>query len=178
MNTLRLIIRDERPGHTYLVQHSAGSGKTYSISWLAHRLASLHDANDRKVFDSVIVITDRTVLDDQLRGAIYEFEHKQGVVEGITLQTFPFILDEIRKQATLKERTFAVIVDEAHSSMGGAESLKLHAVLTAELLDGGEVSGEDVMLAETESHPLPPNASFFAFTATPKAKTIEKFGVS
>lgn len=200
VNMLVNAARDEGPGHTYLVQHSAGSGKTYSISWLAHRLASLHDANDRKVFDSVIVITDRTVLDDQLRGAIDEIEHKQGVVEGITdkdssksgklvkalvngvpiiivtLQTFPFILDEIRKQATLKERTFAVIVDEAHSSMGGAESLKLHAVLTAEQLDGGEVSGEDVMLAEAESHPLPPNASFFAFTATPKAKTIEKFG--
>ena len=200
VNMLVAAAREEGPGHTYLIQHSAGSGKTNSISWLAHRLASLHDAQDKKVFNSVIVITDRTVLDQQLQDAIYQFEHKHGVVERITdsdgakseklaralvngvpiiivtLQTFPFILDEVRKKATLKDRGFAVIVDEAHSSMGGAEAAKLRAVLTAEQLDGGEVSGEDFLTAEAKSRSLPPNASFFAFTATPKPKTIEIFG--
>jgi len=190
-----------RPGQTYLVQHSAGSGKTNSIAWLSHRLASLHDTGEKKIFDSIIVITDRRVLDSQLQEAIYQFEHKHGVVCRIdsqygakseqlvralsdntpiiivTLQTFPVVLDKIRENATLKNSAFAVIVDEAHSSMSGAAAQKLRSVLTAEQIEEGEELGpEDVLIVEQASRKLPPNASFYAFTATPKAKTIELFG--
>lgn len=138
---LEATAKAEGAGMTDLVQHSAGSGKTNSISWLAHRLASLHDEADTKLFDSVIVITDRTVLDSQLQDAIYQFEHKHGVVvritdEGgskssqlvkaladrapiiiVTLQTFPFVLDAIRETVGLKDRRFAVIADEAHTDI-------------------------------------------------------------
>ncbi len=193
--------RAEGPGRTYLVQHSAGSGKTNSIGWLSHQLSVLHDVDDAKVFDSIVVVTDRTVLDSQLQDAIYQFQHKHGVVAGITnkagaktgqlaealknktpiiivtLQTFPHLLDHIRGQAALKDRAFAVIVDEAHSSMSGAAARKLRAVL---LLAGGgddqEITAEDLMNAEMEARKFPPHVSFFAFTATPKAKTIELFG--
>ncbi|MEN9934592.1 MAG: hypothetical protein RLZZ387_1171, partial [Chloroflexota bacterium] len=192
--------RTEGPGHSYLIQHSAGSGKSNSIAWLAHRLASLHSAQDRKIFDTVIVVTDRTVLDAQLQEAIYQFEHKQGVVvkvtnEGVkseqlakalvdrtpiiivTLQTFPFALESIRTQASLRERTFAVIADEAHSSQTGSAASALSKVLTAEQLqEGVEVSVEDVLEAEMEQRASHPNISFFAFTATPKAKTLMRFG--
>lgn len=195
------VSRNDGPGHTYLVQHSAGSGKTNSIAWLSHRLASLHDVGNAKVFDSVIVVTDRRVLDSQLQDAIYQFEHKHGVVCRIdsqygaksdqllkaladntpiiivTLQTFPVVLEKIRENATLKGRSFAVIVDEAHSSMGGAAAKKLRAVLTAEQIEEGEeVGSDDVLVVEQTSRKLPANASFYAFTATPKAKTIELFG--
>jgi type I restriction enzyme R subunit len=201
VNKLIFASRLEGPGHTYLVQHSAGSGKTNSISWLAHQLSTLHDANDAKVYDSVIVITDRTVLDSQLQDAIYQFEHKHGVVARITsehgaktgkladalkdakpiiivtLQTFPFLLEEIRGETSLKDRRFAVIVDEAHSSMSGASARKLRAVLTAEEVEEGvEITAEDLLVEEMKSRKLPPNVSFYAFTATPKGKTIELFG--
>lgn len=190
----------EGAGQSYLIQHSAGSGKSNSIAWLAHRLASLHDATDRKVFDSVIVITDRTVLDAQLQDTIYQFEHQDGVVckitrDGVksaqltqalldrkpiiivTIQTFPFVLDSLREQASLKERAFAVIVDEAHASQTGAASHNLRRVLTAEQIEEGEeVSAEELLLAEMAARQRPANVSFFAFTATPKAKTIELFG--
>lgn len=190
----------EGAGQTYLIQHSAGSGKSNSIAWLSHRLASLHDASDRKIFDSVIVITDRTVLDAQLQETIYQFEHQEGVVckilkEGVksqqltqalldrkpiiivTIQTFPFVLDSIREQASLKERAFAVIVDEAHASQTGAASRNLRRVLTAEQIEEGEeVSAEELLLADMAARQRPANVSFFAFTATPKAKTIELFG--
>ncbi|MGO9613135.1 MAG: type I restriction endonuclease subunit R [Dissulfurispiraceae bacterium] len=194
-------VRSEGAGHTYLISHSAGSGKTNSISWLSHQLASLHDDKDNKIFESIIVITDRTVLDDQLQNSIYQIEHKHGVVcritskEGskssqlvdalvdskpiiiVTLQTFPFVLEELRKRATLKKKRFAVVVDEAHSSTTGSDARKLRAVLTAEQIkEGVEVSAEDLLNAEMESRKQPKNVSFFAFTATPKAKTIELFG--
>jgi type I restriction enzyme R subunit len=198
--------RSEGAGRRYLVQHSAGSGKSDSIGWLAHQLAGLHDEEDAKVFASVIVITDRTVLDKQLQDKIYDIEHKEGVVVRIrdrevksqqllkalvdqapiivvTIQTFPFVLDAIRRQVSLKERTFAVIADEAHSSQSGGTVAKLKQVLTAEQIDedgSAEISAEDVMLAELEAalaaRQPPANVSFFAFTATPKAKTIELFG--
>ncbi len=192
--------KEEGPGKTYLTQHSAGSGKSNSIGWLAHRLASLHDADDNKSFDSVIVITDRTVLDSQLQATIYQFEHKEGVVcrikkEGskssqlvtalvdkkpiiiVTIQTFPFVLEEIQQLTSLKNKKFAVIIDEAHSSQSGAASRRLRQVLTAEQMEEGEeITAEDVMLAEMAGRLLPKNVSFFAFTATPKAKTIELFG--
>lgn len=200
VNNLIAAARTEKAGNRYLIQHSAGSGKSNSIAWLAHQLASLHDERDRKVFDSVVVITDRTVLDDQLQETIYQFEHKQGVVcrikkEGIksdqlvkaladripiiivTIQTFPFVLDAIRETASLKERTFAVIADEAHSSQTGAAASKLKQVLTAEQIEEGEeISAEDMMLAAMEARTQPKTISYFAFTATPKPKTLEMFG--
>ncbi|OBI14927.1 restriction endonuclease subunit R [Mycobacterium sp. E2327] len=196
--------RTEGPGHRYLVQHSAGSGKTNSISWLTHRLSVLHDAANKPVFDSVIVITDRNVLDAQLQEAIRQIESTPGVIahiEGlggsksdelaealaggtkiiiVTIQTFPYALDLIQGQAHLKGKTFAVIADEAHSSQAGEASKQLKAALsateTAELADGGEFSAEDVLVAEMAARAESTNLSFFAFTATPKAKTLELFG--
>lgn len=194
----------EGAGQKYLIQHSAGSGKTNSIAWTAHQLASLHDAGDNKLFDSVIVITDRTVLDAQLQEAIYQFEHKHGVVARITnergsksaeltkaltdrtpiiivtIQTFPFVLDAIRESVSLKDRKFAVIADEAHSSQTGATAKKLKQVLSAErmeeLEDGGELDIEELLEVEMAGRLQPTNISYFAFTATPKAKTMELFG--
>lgn len=200
VNALVAAARAEGVGQSYLIQHSAGSGKSNSIAWLAHRLASLHDARDQKLFESVIVVTDRTVLDAQLQETIYQFEHKEGVVarvksEGIkseqlakallertpiiivTLQTFPFVLEAIQKQTSLKARRFAVIADEAHSSQTGSAAGALSKVLTAEQVqEGEEISSEDVLLAEMEQRAAHPNISYFAFTATPKAKTLMRFG--
>jgi type I restriction enzyme, R subunit len=166
----------EGPGGKYLIQHSAGSGKTNSIAWTAHFLADLHDAADQKVFDTVIVVSDRTVLDDQLSEAIMSFERTAGVVAVIkgegaskskelaealsggkkivvcTLQTFPFALEEVRKLAATKKKRFAVIADEAHSSQSNETAAKLKLVLSAaemaELIDGGTVSAEDVLAAQ------------------------------
>lgn len=202
--------RAEGPGKKYLIQHSAGSGKTNSIAWLAHGLANLHDDINAKVFDSVIVVTDRTVLDDQLQKAIKAIEGTKGVVGTInadevrkasqtsksallaqqlssgkhiiivTLQTFPFVLDAIAEQGGLADRKFAVIADEAHSSQTGTSAQKLRQVLSqAEveaLEDGGEVSVEDVLAAEMAARATAQNISFYAFTATPKGKTLEMFG--
>lgn len=208
------------PGQNYLIQHSAGSGKTNSISWLSHRLASLHDAQDHKVFDCVIVITDRQVLDRQLQDAIYQIEHAQGVVKAIdqdskqlasalidgtkivvtTLQKFPFVLrgllhaagaesldspdDEAKAQAKAWEaeigkRRYAVIVDEAHSSQTGETARELKAILGASnggVNDDEEVDWEDRLNQVMASRGRQPNLSFFAYTATPKGKTLELFG--
>jgi len=203
VNQLVNTAREEGPGHHYLIQHSAGSGKSNSIAWSAHRLASLHDAQDKRVFDSVIVVTDRTVLDAQLQETIYQFEHAEGVVrritreegEGskseqlaealesntriiiVTIQTFPFVLEQIQQRTSLKGRTFAVIADEAHSSQTGATARKLREVLMAEELpEDQEISAEDVIDATLAARRQSENISYLAFTATPKAKTIELFG--
>lgn len=192
--------KQEKAGHKYLIQHSAGSGKTNSIAWLAHQLSNLHDDTDTKVFSSVIVITDRTILDQQLQDAIFQFEHKQGVVcrvtnEGVksaqlaqalkdnvpiiivTIQTFPFVLEAIQKETSLKNRTYAIIADEAHSSQTGAAAKNLKKVLTAEQIEEGEeFSNEDLLIAEMAARPQPYSLSYFAFTATPKSKTLELFG--
>lgn len=201
-------------GQAYLVQHSAGSGKTNSIAWLAHRLSTLHDKADNAVFDSVIVVTDRIVLDSQLQDAIAQFEHKQGVVEAITsadgskseqlsealttgkkiiivtIQSFRFVLELIGK---LPNRRYAVIVDEAHSSQTGESATKLRATLGAndeealalaakeQLAEDGkaEMADEETeieILKLMKARQKQPNLSFFAFTATPKAKTLEYFG--
>ena len=211
--------RTEGAGRNYLVQHSAGSGKTNSISWLAHRLSSLHTAADDKVFDCVLVITDRRVLDAQLQSAIYQIEHTQGVVQAIdedsdqlaralvdgtkiivtTQQKFPFVLDRLlgiagaaapdaassseREQAAkmaqeLASRRYAIIADEAHSSQTGETALKMKSLLGAGALAGGEdlEDWQDGLNAVVESRGPQPNLSFFAFTATPKGKTIELFG--
>ncbi len=212
--------RDEGAGHNYLIQHSAGSGKTNSISWLSHRLASLHNAQDQKVFDCVIVITDRKVLDKQLQDAIYQIEHAQGVVKAIdqdakqlaealidgtkivitTLQKFPFVLrgllhaagaenqdkasDEEKQQAkawqdAIAARRYAVIVDEAHSSQTGETARELKAILGAKAQAANEeeeADWEDQLNQIMASRGQQKNLSFFAFTATPKGKTLELFG--
>ncbi|MCR8896799.1 type I restriction endonuclease [Gordonia sp. GONU] len=194
----------EGPGNKYLIQHSAGSGKTNSISWLTHRLSVLHDDANRPVFDAVLVITDRTVLDSQLQEAIRQIDDTSGMVAHIdalsgsksgklaqalesgtkiiivTIQTFPYALDIIRTGEGLEGRSFAVIADEAHSSQAGDASKQLKKVLTAteleDIEDGGSVDTEDVLAAEMTARAVATNISFFAFTATPKAKTLELFG--
>jgi type I restriction enzyme R subunit len=196
--------RAEGAGNKYLIQHSAGSGKTNSIAWTAHQLSTLHSDSGSKVFDSVIVVTDRTVLDDQLSSAIKQIENKTGVVAVIdnkngskssaladalasnkpiitvTMQTFPFILKQIQETASAKGKTFAIIADEAHSSQTGNTASELKKVLSDEdwksLQDGGEVDVEDILAAEMANRADPKNISFFAYTATPKAKTMELFG--
>jgi len=195
--------KENGTGSHYLVQHSAGSGKSNSIAWLAHQLSSLHDSKNEQVFNSVIVITDRTVLDSQLQETISQFEHKDGVVvrinredgEGskseqltnalersaaiiiVTIQTFPFIIEAIRERTTLKDKTFAIIADEAHSSQTGKTAKQLREVLTAEEIEEGvEISAEDVLNATLAARSQSANISYFAFTATPKAKTLEMFG--
>jgi type I restriction enzyme R subunit len=205
-------------GHNYLIQHSAGSGKSNTIAWLAHQLSSLHDANNQKIFSSIIVITDRVVLDRQLQDTIYQFEHKLGVVQKIdkdtqqltlalaggvqiiitTIQKFPFITSAIKTQAkkgnqinlNTQDRRFAVIVDEAHSSQSGETAMELRKVLNADgiesviaqqFLDGED---DDTGLSDSATQNLwreqlkrakQPNLSFFAFTATPKWKTLAFF---
>ena len=196
--------RAEGPGHRYLIQHSAGSGKTNSISWLTHRLSVLHDHDNKPVFDSVIVITDRNVLDTQLQEAISQIDSTPGVIahiEGlggsksaeladalaggtriivVTIQTFPHALDLIQTRTNLRGKSFAVIADEAHSSQAGEASKKLKTALSATEADengeGEELSAEDVLVKEMASRAESKNLSFFAFTATPKAKTLELFG--
>jgi type I restriction enzyme R subunit len=212
--------RTDGPGRNYLIQHSAGSGKTNSISWLSHRLASLHNAQDRNVFDCVVVITDRQVLDRQLQDAIYQIEHAQGVVKAIdqdskqlaaalidgtkivitTLQKFPFVLKgllhatgaESQDRATADEkaqaklweteiakRRYAIIVDEAHSSQSGETARELKSILGAAAnaeTGEDEPDWEDRLNQVMQSRGRQPNLSFFAFTATPKGKTLELFG--
>lgn len=196
-------VKEKGIGNNYLIQHSAGSGKTNSISWLAHRLAKLHDENDTAVFNSVIVITDRRVLDKQLQDAVYQLEHKAGMVEKIdkdsaqlaaaissgtriiitTLQKFPFIMEKV---GDFTRGKYAIIIDEAHSSQGGKASTAMTNILSdktlEEALEADRIAEENMgdmeeriaeLLAKSGKQD---NISFFAFTATPKAKTIEKFG--
>jgi type I restriction enzyme R subunit len=201
---LRTAVLTDGAGEKYLIQHSAGSGKTKSIAWSAHFLADLHDANDNKVFDTVVVISDRTVIDKQLQEDIESFERKKGVVATIegergsksselaealsgdkkvvvcTIQTFPFAMAAIRDLSATKGKKFAVIADEAHSSQTGEAASKLKQILTAEeqkeLQEGGEVSTEDILAAQMASRAAESGITYVAFTATPKAKTLELFG--
>lgn len=200
-------------GHNYLIQHSAGSGKSNSIAWLAHRLSCLHDAKNEKVFHSVVVITDRRVLDQQLQNTIFQFEHKLGVVQKInentqqlakalsdgvpiiisTIQKFPFITQAIRtleangKSVAISTagKRFAVIVDEAHSSQSGETAMELRKILNKDgieaaiaeqLLDmDDDTLSEEAkkgLLREQLKRAKQANLSFFAFTATPKFKTL------
>jgi type I restriction enzyme R subunit len=203
----------EGVGHNYLVEHSAGSGKSNTIGWLAHRLSSLHNHNNERIFDSVVVITDRVVLDRQLQNTIYQFDHRQGVVQKIdensrqlaealesgvpiiitTLQKFPFVTGQLMKLAEergtgnrsyLPTRKYAVIIDEAHSSQSGETATELKGVLGgAELRkkaqelahEEGEIEMERLFRAMAKRGHQP-NMSFFAFTATPKHKTLAIFG--
>ncbi len=205
--------QDTGAGRNYLVQHSAGSGKSNSIAWLAHRLSSLHDANDKKIFDTVVVITDRRILDQQLQDTIYQFEHKQGVVQKInedtrqlvkalttgtpiiisTIQKFPFVTETIEKlnkeqgegsvAVSTKNKRFAVIIDEAHSSQSGETAMEMKYVLNKDGVDEAAAkyiaeSGEDeedLIIRNMLKRGKQPNISFFAFTATPKFKTKHLF---
>ena len=190
-------------GKNYLIQHSAGSGKSNSIAWLAYRLSSLHNNQDERIFDSVIVVTDRKVLDQQLQNTIYQFEHKTGVVQKIdkdstqlanaighgtniiitTLQKFPYIIDKVGE---LPDRKYAVVIDEAHSSQGGEASKKLKEVLAVKSLEEAEkeeaddYTSDDYIREQIEKSAAArgkqENISFFAFTATPKYKTLQVFG--
>jgi type I restriction enzyme R subunit len=186
-------------GKRYLIQHSAGSGKSFSIAWLAYQLVSLH-ISGTVLFDSIIVVTDRRVLDKQIRDTIKLFAQVSNVVahadrsgdlrkyisEGkkiiiTTVQKFPFILDDIGNDHRINK--FAIIIDEAHSSQGGRSSSKMHMVLAdpkSEYFSNGsdDVDMEDVINELIEKKKMLNNASYFAFTATPKNKTLEIFGIS
>ena len=199
-------VRENGPGHNYLIQHSAGSGKSNSIAWAAYRMASLHDANNEAVYDSVIVVTDRRVLDQQLQATISSFDHTLGSVETIddkksskdllnainkgkrvivtTLQKFPVIYEQVQSAVG---KHYAIIVDEAHSSQTGKSAMKLKAAL-ADVSDALEeyaeleqkavddIESKDILVQDMLSQGKHKNLSFFAFTATPKGKTLEIFG--
>lgn len=209
LDVVRKLIADvseNGAGKNYLIQHSAGSGKSNSIAWTAYRLASLHDKNDKAIFSSVVVVTDRRVLDAQLQATISSFDHTIGAVETIgedktsqdlknalnsgvrivitTLQKFPVIYEEVDKAAG---RNFAIIVDEAHSSQTGSSAMKLKTALAdleEALREYAEFEGKaedeldpnDKLMKEMITHGKHKNLSFFAFTATPKEKTLEMFG--
>lgn len=202
---LQRAVLEEGPGGKYLVQHSAGSGKTNSIAWTAHFFAELHDASNSKIFDTVLVVSDRNVIDAQLQDALFGFQRTTGVVATITreegsksaalaealsgdkkivvctIQTFPFALEEVRRLAATEGKRFAVIADEAHSSQTGEAASKLRAVLSpeelADLKDGGEISTEDILAAQMAARASSKGITYVAFTATPKAKTLELFGM-
>ena len=194
--------QEKGSGQKYLIQHSAGSGKSNSISWLAHQLVGLHDKSGKdNIFDTVIVVTDRRVLDAQIRNNIKQFQQVNGVVEAITegskqlkealeegkkiiittIQKFPHIVEEIGE---LPGTNFAIVIDEAHSSLSGQMARKLNEALAKpneddeiETEDNDTITGEDLITDLIKSRKLLPNASYFAFTATPKNKTLELFGV-
>ncbi|PIB90505.1 type I restriction endonuclease subunit R [Caulobacter sp. FWC2] len=195
----------EGAGGKFLIQHSAGSGKTNSIAWAAHILSELHDDADNKLFASVIVVSDRNVIDTQLQEALFDFQRTAGVVATIksesgsksgqlaealaagkkvivcTIQTFPFALEAVREQAAAQGKAFAVVADEAHSSQTGEAAAKLKQMLSdaelAELADGGEVDTEAVLMANMAGRAASDKSiTYVAFTATPKAKTMQLFG--
>lgn len=197
-------VKENGAGNNYLIQHSAGSGKSNSIAWLAHRLSGLHNDMDEKIFQSVIIVTDRKVLDSQLQNTVYQFDHVEGVVQKIdknsqqlkdaieggagiiitTLQKFPVIYKEVNSA----NKRFAIIIDEAHSSQTGDAAKKLKRALadTEEILkeyadmeeedEKNRKDDEDCLLDELAAQGFHKNLSFFAFTATPKGKTLQMFG--
>lgn len=201
---LQQAVLSEGAGGKFLIQHSAGSGKTNSISWAAHFLADLHNDKNEKLFSTVIVVSDRNVIDSQLQEALFDFQRTTGVVVTIksegesksgqlakalnegkkiivcTIQTFPFALEAVRELAATQGKKFAVIADEAHSSQTGQAASMLKQVLSpeeiAELADGGEVSTEDLLAAQMAARANEKGITYVAFTATPKSKTMQLFG--
>lgn len=198
LDCVNMLLDKPTPGHNYLIQHSAGSGKTKTIAWLAHGLLNKFDNNNKRIYDMVIVISDRKVIDAQLQDQVKAIERKQGVVEKIdkdskqlaeaiksgtnivvtTIHKFSYILNEIED---IEDRNYAIIVDEAHSSQSGSHSQHLKEGLTnaqidKDTLDEAEDEYDEALLEKMEKHRNTPNLSFFAFTATPKAKTLEMFG--
>ena len=188
-------LKDDGVGKNYLVQHTTGSGKSYSIGWLSHTLTSLYRSkgDTRRMFDTIIVVTDRTVLDDQLRNTIRSLEKIDGVVNGVekgskelkefleqgkdiiitTIQKFPFISETI---SSLGNKTFGVIIDEVHSSQSGELSKELKKSLSKSLEVDGEFDYEEMLRKEIQSRGKQKHISFFGFTGTPKEKTLELFG--
>lgn len=199
LRTVRALLRRSRAegvGKRYLIQHSAGSGKSNTIAWLAHQLVELKTDAGRAQFDSVIVITDRRALDTQIARTIKSYDHVASIyghsesaeelrtflrrgkkIIVTTVQKFPFILDELED---LGDKKFALLIDEAHSSQGGKTTAKMHLALSGHNAEGGEEeeeeSVEDKVNALIESRKMLANASYYAFTATPKTKTLELFG--
>ena len=198
LDCVNILLHNPKPGHNYLIQHSAGSGKTKTIAWLAHGLLNKFDENNERIYDMVIVISDRRVIDKQLQDQVKNIERKQGVVEKIdkdskqlaeaiksgtnivvtTIHKFSYILDKIND---VEDRNYAIIVDEAHSSQSGSHAKHVRESLTntevdRDTLDEAEDEYDELLLEEMEKRRKTPNLSFFAFTATPKAKTLEMFG--
>ena len=201
LRTIRKVVDDLMVNHTsqnYLIQHSAGSGKTKTIAWLAHRLASLHDLENKQIFDNIVVITDKVVVDRQLQDAVKQIDHKSGLIKVMddrcssddlrralegntkiivtTIQKFLYIVATIKK---ISNKNFAVIIDEAHSSTSGKDM----GAVTQTLGKGREKDDEDddkdtqdVMVEEIRANGKQPNVSMFAFTATPKPTTLALFG--
>lgn len=201
LDVIRRLLADlyvNRTTQNYLIQHSAGSGKTNSIAWLAHRLTSLHDEENKVIFDNVVIVTDRVVVDRQLQSAVLGMEHKTGLIRvmdekctsadlalalkgntkiiATTIQKFPYIVDTVKG---LKQKRFAVIIDEAHSSTAGKDMAAITMTLgkgEASFDTEGTYDSEDVIVDELARNGKQPNVSMFAFTATPKATTLELFG--
>ena len=202
LDCVNQLLNDAKPSKNYLVEHSAGSGKTKTISWLAHGLINKFNRLDNRVYDMVIVISDRKVIDKQLQAQVQAIEKVKGIVDVIddkktskdlkkamqsgsnivvtTLHKFPFILEEVKD---LPKRNYAVIIDEAHSSQSGAMARKMKQILSTNSLEEAEALDRNVedeleeeLLTEVESYRNLKNVSFFAFTATPKNKTLELFG--
>lgn len=188
-------VYDNGTAQNYLIQHSAGSGKTNSIAWLSYRLSSLHDANNKIIFDNIIIVTDRVVVDRQLQAAVMGMEHKSGLIKvmndsctsadlalalkgntkiiATTIQKFPYIVDEV---SNLKDKKFAVIIDEAHSSTSGKDMAAVTMTLGAGEASIDECTAEDIIVDEIARHGKQGNVSMFAFTATPKPTTLQLFG--
>ncbi len=191
-------VKENRTSQNYLIQHSAGSGKTNSIAWLAHRLSSLHDADNKIIFDNIVIVTDRVVVDRQLQAAITGMEHKAGLIRvmddkctsadlaialkgntkiiATTIQKFPYIVDSV---SGLKDKNFAVIIDEAHSSTAGKDMAAITMTLgkgDVEIDTEAGIDTEDIISDEIARNGKQPNVSIFAFTATPKPTTLQLFG--
>ncbi len=200
LRVIRNLVRDLQINHTsqnYLIQHSAGSGKTKTIAWLAHRLASLHDLEDHQIFDNIVIVTDRVVVDRQLQEAVKQVDHASGLIKvmdercsaddlrkalesktkiiATTIQKFLYIVDTIK---SINDKHFAVIIDEAHSSTAGKDMGALTQVLGAGIAnpDNDELDAEDILAEEISKNGKQPNVSMFAFTATPKPTTLQLFG--
>lgn len=200
-------VTENRTSQNYLIQHSAGSGKTNSIAWLAHRLSSLHDRQNKMIFDNIIICTDRVVVDRQLQSAILGVEHVPGLIKVLddkctaadlsaallgyimvdgkkksigspkiiatTIQKFPYIVDSVKN---LKDKSFAVIIDEAHSSTSGKDMAAITKALGSENFDNADIDAQDMITSEMKRTGKQPNVAMFAFTATPKATTLDLFG--
>ena len=191
-------VKVNKTTQNYLIQHSAGSGKTNEIAWLAHRLSSLHTDDNKNIFDNIIIITDRIVVDRQLQDAIRKIDHQPGLIKVMddkctsadlaralngntkiivtTIQKFPYITDQVRK---LKDKHFAVIIDEAHSSTSGKDMAAVTKALGSDVdyeADDFNMDAEDIITDEIAKSGKQENVSMFAFTATPKATTLQLFG--
>lgn len=203
VNSMIADAKEKGPGQTYLCEHSAGSGKTSTIAWTAHDLIKLRSDDGKPIFHKAIIVTDRNVLDSQLQEAVQQIDHQRGLIAAIdregtsktksqqlteamldntpiivvTIQTFPYAMEAILTESSLKDKGFAVIIDEAHSSQTGSTASKLQATLAmSSLKDTAEMTVEELLTEIQKSRARPANVSHFAFTATPKHSTMMLFG--